>query len=227
MDKGTVPALDKPLDKIDQLTIDLVRSRFLGQALASLRSQPADVELRQVSRIRPADAFAGIRDDSPGSFVRDIRIVNWMLEYPWVMESGGGRDPRYEFSSVQQLFRYIAIEIISRTDGNYLGYFVMLVSREGIGDATDLIVVDWNIAREVTVQTIADAILRQASEYRAERLTLPLSFARELPRPPAFFGELRENSRPCFARPWSRNSALSKALQQPVLDYCDGDIAFA
>ena len=197
---------------------------FFRCVLPRLCEGMAEVDVRIVERIDSAFATVGAFGTQNSTFVRDLKIINWMLEYPWVTESETGRDQRYEFSSRRPLFRYVALEIRRRTTGAPSGFLVMSVTSKDC--VVQLAVLDWSFACEADCKLLPGIILNQAARFGADLLLLPPALANLLPRPPCKIGTIREESRIYYSQPFGKTGPLGELNKNPCLSYCDGDIAF-
>lgn len=218
--------ISSALNGIDRLAVRAMKRRFLRKVLAPLQELLDGIECRGVSRIQPPEAFGGASQEAPGTFIRGTKVINWMLEHPWLVESAQASEPRYEFSAFRPVFHYAAVEITGRDTGKYLGYMVMSISRENAGSPLALTLLDWALLPEVDPRVIPGLLLREGLKCEADRITLPSSFAEQLPKPPGPFGQVQEISSLYFARLRNRNGDLSQALNDPRLHYTDGDRAF-
>jgi hypothetical protein len=88
-----------------------------------------DVNVEEVNQVQPEtpEQLAAL---GPVVLVRGAEIVNWMLKYPWVLETGhsGTEKMDYFFTDVRDHYRNIAIELSAGSHRDYRGYAVLSVS---------------------------------------------------------------------------------------------------
>jgi len=186
---------------------------------------PPGIVLRETSRIREG-AHPVIRPGAPpAEFYRGPRVVNWMLQYPWVAEGGrgGAEELDYLFTHRRELFRITANEVFG-SDGGYRGYFV--VSLSSTGRERTMKILDYDFLRPGDRALVLPLALERASRARADIVNIPGELIPSTGRASLLRRLARPHDRPYLHYPWTGDSPLAKAAGEVRLNYCDGDTAF-
>ncbi len=157
---------------------------------------------------------------------RGVEAVNWMLRYPWVVESGASRTEEmdYYFSDARPLYRLVALTLHSPgTVGP--GFVIFSISQKPGGIA--LKTLDFRIQEMGQLDAILALAVRYARAYLADTIEVPVEVAARLQR--SLLGRLLlvEKSRIYQCHPKSEDSPLAKAWDQIELHLYDGDMAFS
>jgi len=157
---------------------------------------------------------------------RGVEAVNWMLSYPWIVESGNspteGMD--YYFSDARPLYRLVALTL--RTPGTAApGFVVFSISKKPGGMAVKTL--DFRSQGEAQLDAILALALRYARQYQADTIEVPAEVAGKLQG--SLLGRLLlvEKSRIYQCHPKAADSPLAQAWQQIELQLYDGDMAFS
>jgi GNAT superfamily N-acetyltransferase len=156
---------------------------------------------------------------------RDVDAVNWMLKYPWVVETGQSATEKmdYYFSDTRLVYRQIAVEVYDSEDG-YLGYVVFSVS--GQGHRTVLKTRDFRLSQPSYERAVLALALRYGREYDAATIEFPAEISTYLK------GNLRTillqpKERVYQCMPKSDNSPLAQLWNEIEFHLWDGDMAFS
>ena len=163
---------------------------------------------------------------APVQFYRGAEIVNWMRQYPWVVEPGQSPTERMDFyfSDVRQRFRTIALEF-SSAQNEYLGYVVCQIST--IRGRLELKILDVALEPGVDRTCLLALALRYARQFNVERIDLPAEAVGDLQK--SRLGKLllerRERIYQCY--PKAKDSPLALAWESIHFQYSDGDMPFS
>lgn len=187
---------------------------------------PQEFSLRETERVREEAGSPVPPLSPPAEFLRGPQVVNWMLRYPWVVESGvagaGGSD--YCFSHRRRLFRMTAFEVYTGSGREYRGYFVISFSSAG-GEIT-MKILDYHFPLPSDLACLLPLALRQAAEYQADLINIPGELIPSVGRTSLLRRLARPYDRPYLYYPWTADSPLALAAQEIRLAYPDGDTAF-
>ncbi|MDP8235840.1 MAG: hypothetical protein P9M08_05615 [Candidatus Erginobacter occultus] len=190
-----------------------------------LPAPPAGVAVRETDRVRE-EAHPVIRQGAPpAEFYRGPRVVNWILEYPWVVETGrpGTDKLDYLFTHRRKLFRITANEVFG-PGGEYRGYFV--VSFSSTGRERTMKILDYDFLHPEDRSLVLPLALECALRARADIVNIPGELIPSAGRASLLRRLARPHDRPYLYYPWTGDSPLAKAAGEVRLNYCDGDTAF-
>ncbi len=179
---------------------------------------------KEVKQIK-AELFSSKSLKSPYGFVRECRIVNWMLKYPWILSSSEGKNTvrNYFFSSVREFFKYIALEIFSADRKTVKGFLVISVSRHK--GKTVIKVLDFSIHPD-DIELVGFLILTYAKKFLADLVEYPVEIENYFRKKQLFGPLIKKRKRLYLFQPKSDESPLAAAAGNIVLTYCDSDTAF-
>lgn len=218
-----IEALDRAFENFFEAILGwLMRPLLYIWALRTTDPYLRGIRVEPVERVEPPNAE--VPDPGHTGFYRDSRVVNWMLEYPWVLPAGKSESEHlnYGFTDSRPGFKMHAWQLFS-TEGKNLGYICFQSSK----------------LRSRTIVKVLDAVFAHANHERL--LALTLRFARqqgaamvegaeELARPLAgsLLGRLLtiRRQRTCQVHPRSADSPMAQAWTHIEQTYCDGDMAF-
>ena len=156
---------------------------------------------------------------------RNVDAVNWMLTYPWVLESGSSvtESLDYYFSDTRSMYEQIAVEVYDMSD-HYIGFAVFSASQQG--EKTVLKTRDFRFEQPSYERAVLALALRYGREYDAETIELPMEAARYIP------GKLQKvllqpKERIYQCMPKSDDSPLALLWQEINFHLWDGDMAFS
>ena len=188
---------------LERVTAPPVRARIYRVLRGALRG----AERRWEPASEPP-ARAG-RPRAEVEFERGTEGLRWIVENPWIAEQGTGPgepEPRYHFSAVREVFRYLPLRLADGRGGE--GWLLLCLSRsQGI---TQLRVLDHAVDDAAAG---AAAVLEWGERHGADHLVLPEAFAAVLGRVPAARPLLARRRRPYMARvrPAARPRRRSRA----------------
>ncbi len=182
------------------------------------------LEARPVKRIEVfgADEPTPAEGDSP-HFVRTERFVNWVLEYPWIVEAPGKKSDFY-FSTYRDLFRYLPYEFVNKTTGEVVGYAVYTVTSRR--DVNFLKFTFYRLKDKAEEGIVFETAGNIAQEYGIDVMVGPDELGTWAAR--------RKRIKPLVQRLWrcyfvhrkSDDSALHGPADQLGWDFMDGDLPF-
>jgi len=157
---------------------------------------------------------------------RGIEAVNWMLEFPWVVETGQSRTEHldYFFSDTRPLHRFIAFEITDNFDA-YQGFVVFSISqKEG---SFVLKTLDFQFKDSNQHPWILALAVHYGKKFKVDTIEIPWEAASYLQT--SLLGKtlLQEKTRIYQCHPKSNDSPLAGAWHDINLHLFDGDMAFS
>lgn len=205
------PCLSPVASRLERLTAPPVRTRVYRTLRDAMRGAAGRWEPAAAPPAHAAHPRAAVE------FERGAEGLRWIVENPWIAEAGangGEPEPRYHFSAVREVFRYLPLR---RADAD--GWLLLCLSRsQGV---TQLRVLD----HAGDAPAAAAAVLEQGELQGADQLVLPEEFGPVLGRVAAARPLLARRRRPYMARvrPGGRAEA---ALPRVRWHFCDGDAPF-
>jgi len=126
--KARGPKQTKFLNRLKHLTnvtYAPIRRLIARLLIMSLNVNPKKLNLLRTSDI-PEDY--GMRIQAKDGFHDGKTKINWMLEYPWIIESSEEKLPDYHFSYSRKRFQYIPILLNEEDTNAPLGFAVLMVT---------------------------------------------------------------------------------------------------
>jgi hypothetical protein len=190
-------------------------ARRSDRALQNVRWQ--EVPLGKLSS---DDAF-GAPEAIP-RFERDAKVINWMVEFPWIQDGGPVTHPSYFFSESYDSFRYFT-RSLNDADGKQIGFVVL--SRAVEKGTSKLKVLDFSCGQR-DYRNLFWVVCEHAAQFQVDEIELPLQmepYAASLP-----FASLvtKREQRRYLCYPYSKDSPLAIALPGLALHLTDGDGPF-
>ncbi|MCJ7701875.1 MAG: GNAT family N-acetyltransferase, partial [Anaerolineales bacterium] len=113
----------------------LTKPIFYPLLTAKLAPLFKEFNYREVPQI--GEQWVEIKNRPHVELHRGPQAVNWMLNYPWIVENGQSQteDLDYYFSDARPLYRLVALEVTDPKDGTYLGFVVFSISQKASGIA--------------------------------------------------------------------------------------------
>jgi len=180
---------------------------------------------QEVSQIRPD--FPQQMNRPAVELHRGGEAVNWMLAYPWILETGNSptENMNYYFSDTRPLYRLIALELTDPVDGSYLGFVVFSVSQKENGSAVKTL--DFKLADASQYPYILALAVHYGKLYASDTIEIPDEIA--LPLKTNLIGRLllQAKKRIYQCHPKSADSPLATAWHEISLHLYDGDMAFS
>jgi hypothetical protein len=160
------------------------------------------------------------------SFYRGYEAINWMLKYPWVVESGQSPTEKigFYFTDVRRKFFNRAIEVYSREENNYKGFVIMSFSM--IGEKFVLKILDMHFLNKIDVSSVLPLAIHYGRNLNADRIELPKDIGDSVKSGIIRKLLLNEKLRIYQCHPGNEHSPLGQWWQEIELNYCDGDMPF-
>lgn len=216
-------------NKITRFVGDLLKpigkSFFMKQLWRNQEKLLKEVFINEVERIQP-ETPAQLANLPDTHLLRDSSIINWMLEYPWVVESGNSPSEQmdYYFSDARPLFRNLVFEIRSM-NGNYIGYLLLMIS-EAYG-IRELKILDYLFGDRAYEKYILPIAAKYASQFRVDNIIMPAEAIQKNQNDWLMNAILHEKHRIYQCYPKDPNSFLAKNWKDIHFRYCDGDMGFS
>ena len=213
-------------NKLDSRMHTTAKKIFYRSVFSRLNWEEKRFSCRRVACL--SERFQSAADDKPGSplFFRGIKAINWMLQHRWVVsrhEEKGGTE-NYYFSTVRDLFKYIALEIYSADEKSAKGFSVYSVSRKK--GRTSVKILDYHFSDPSDNHIAAYFGLKYAKEFLADRIEFPEHLAGFFINRLSLPKLVKKKKRLYLFCPSSADSPLAVSAPEITLDYCDSDTAF-
>jgi GNAT superfamily N-acetyltransferase len=213
-------------------------TRFTGRLLSPLtkkiftsmlwRKQQEILNTCQLKEVKQVQALTDqqLSNLPPVRLERDARMVNWMLQYPWVVEPGKSPTEAMDFyfSDVRQRFENIAVELHSMSD-EYRGFIVFLATT--VRDKVTLKTLDVALNDLVDQVTILPIAMRYARTVKADQIDLPVEAVTDLKKSRLGKLLLTQHERIYQCYPQAEDSPLAQAWDSLEFRYSDGDMSFS
>ncbi len=211
-------------DRLDRLLAPVLKPFFYAWLAATQTEVLADIRFREVDQLRGEPTSYPHRPRV--KLHRGVDAVNWMLAYPWIVESGQSatEEMDYYFSDARALYRLIALEVYSPDDA-YKGFVVFSVTRKK--DQVVLKTLDYRFSNPSENRYALALAIHFGRQYQADTIELPAEVADHLLG--SLLGRLllHRKQRICQAMPKNEDSPLAQAWEEIELNLCDGDMAFS
>jgi len=185
-----------------------------------------DINIREVSEVQP-ETPEQLATHSPVILYRGAEIVNWMLKYPWVLETGQSRTEKmdYFFTDVRDSFQNIALELSAGSNRDYRGYIILSASTYRKKMA--LKILDASLKDRDDERYILPLVFHYAREMNAEMIDLSKRQADAIQSRFLSRVLLHRKKRIYQCYPAGPDSPLGRAWPELEFHYCDGDMAFS
>jgi GNAT superfamily N-acetyltransferase len=224
--------IDKTIAISNQTTKSLDRAlapltkKFFNTYLGQVKtSWMPEFKFKEVDQIRTDPVES--QDHPEVEMHRGIEIVNWMLTYPWVLETGQSptEDKDYYFSDTRPLVRSIACELYAPDGDDYWGYAVFSVSQKGT--SIFLKTLDFQLVKSQYFRYVLALALHFGQQFQADALEIPPELAPYLQS--SLLGKilLQEKQRIYQCMPKSDDSPMAQSWHDIKLHLYDGDMAFS
>lgn len=211
-------------DRLDSLLAPVLKPFFYAWLAATQAQVLAGIRFREVDQLRGEPPTCPHRPRV--ELHRGVDAVNWMLTYPWVLESGQSltEEMNYYFSDARPLFRFIALEVYSPED-EYKGFVVFSVTRKK--DQVMLKTLDYRFTNPSENRYALALAIHYGRQYQADTIELPAEVAAHLRS--SLLGRLllHRKQRIYQAMPKDEDSPLAQAWEEMKLNLSDGDMAFS
>ncbi len=211
--------------QIDDRVYRQLKNRFYRRCTARFAASSRPYGVRQVDRIDER-RFPDRTDATAAGFLRGGKVLNWMLDYPWIV-SAPQKPPEtkhYFFSAARDLFRYIALEVFRPATGDVIGYVLLSVSRRR--SQTLIKLLDHFLPDPDSGRLLAELLLTYARSSLADRIEYSATLAPFINPRRCLKPLIKRRKRRYMICPRKGLSPLAAARKDIVLNYCDADIAF-
>jgi hypothetical protein len=210
-------------EKVTKKSAPLTRRIFTSRLERLETDLSTGFQFQEVERIHSEPEVPPHRPDI--ELHRDVDSVNWMLDYPWVVETGLSvtENLDYFFSDSRTMYRQIAVEVYDQTE-HYLGFAVFSVSQQG--EKIALKTRDFRLKQPSYERAVLALALRYGRTYNAVSIEIPAEIA-------AYFPErlrkvlLQPKERVYQCMPKSDDSPLAQFWNDIHFHLWDGDMAFS
>lgn len=219
-----IESLDPTFEKFFESALGwLIRPILFSWILGVIGPELKNIRIEEVTRVQPPNPEGP--DAACTGFYRDSRVVNWMLEHPWVLPAGKSESEglNYGFTDARAGFQISVWQIYSSA-GNNLGYIGFQSSR--LRGRTVVKVLDAVFADGENPKRLLALALRFAHKRGAGMIEGPAELAQPLGG--SLLGRLLviRRHRICQVHPRSTDSPMAQAWPHIEQTYCDGDMAF-
>lgn len=166
------------------------------------------------------------RSDCRPHFRRSPATINWVIQNPWLRESGVPCAPEYHFSDIRNLFRYEAVGLFGPQQDD-VGFAVFSVT-ERRGTRT-LKLLDHDAPSSAAVATLLDAAFDLTLQYQIDQLILPENATTPIRRLRGLSRQFVTKHREYQWKPVSRGRTLVDIIGSSAkiqLQLQDGDCGF-
>ena len=212
------------IERIDSW-VGPVLKRLFYALIASLQNKVfADIRFEEVDQLQREPATPLNRPQV--ELHRAVDAVNWMLKYPWVIETGQSitEDMDYFFSDTRPLYRFVALELFS-SDDEYKGYVVYSISQKG--SKMVLRTLDYSFTQPSDQRYVLALAIQIGRQNLADIVEIPADAAAELR--PSLIAKLllHKKERIYQCMPKDDESPLAQAWEDITMKLVDGDMAFS
>lgn len=161
---------------------------------------------------------------APKRFLRDARVINWMLHHEWVMvRPRNEEDDRYFFDDHRRYFRRSALRLETR-DGREIGW-VILRSHEDSWGTRHTALFDHYIPDPDDMRYVFAVALREAARAQADEISLPDGCGPSI-EGSAVYARLFERKRRTYVYKPAPDSPIDAVKDEISLFFSDSDVAF-
>ncbi len=183
-----------------------------------------ELQARRVDRIHVfGDDEPAPKPGDPPHFVHSERHINFMLEYPWVVERPES-EQKYYFSHHRELFRFVCYEFVEKASGKVVGYAVYSVTRRS--GINFLKVCFHRTLDPAHAPFVFEAALMAAREYAVDIMMGPAELADWAAARPGLTPFVQRAQRGYFVFRKSEDSALAGPASDIAWTFQDGDMPF-
>jgi len=204
----------------------LTRPLFTSLLHDYLANALSDLKFVEVERVRD-ETEDQLSLMYPIQLFRGADVVNWMLEYPWVVEPGNSPTERMDFyfSDVRQRFKMIPLELSDPDDESYRGYIIFQASQSH--DLRTMKTLDTVFCESGDERYILPLAFRFAREFKAHQIDLPAEAVSKFKN--TWLGRILLNRRERIYQgmPSSEESPLARTWEEIRFQYTDGDMPFS
>jgi len=224
--RSNTPSLLKGFLEVqsDTATYPAARRSLYAKVLRSIGLTETLLTYEEVEEI--GDWQKNHLDRATPRFYRPAEVVNWMLRFPWVFSREAVTDDdRYYFSTTRELFTFKAFHIYEDDRSTPAGFTVVSILSHKQRTVVKLL--DHCFHKREHEHMALVIALSCAKEFGADRIEYAGSLHRFMPTELTEQRLIKKQRRLFLYHPGAANSPLARGAEDIVLDYCDGDVAFA
>lgn len=218
--------LIKPLFSVNRLICMAGGWNFFYQLFSPKTSRRwKDIKVCSVSKVHePEPKPKENSQTNKAFFFRNVDIVNWMIQYPWITEDPSSSS-NYIFSYQRKLHRFLPFELYEKKTGRRIGYFVFLVTRKR--DLTVLKILDHSLCYDSDLQCITDVAFREAARWKAELMVASNKFWPLIKTHSLLRLLTQHKKREYLIHSTTQGSVFPENPMDMHFDLCDSDYAFS
>ena len=220
-----VQVVNATTKKIDEALSPFTRRLFYPLLTRKLKPVLKQTVYKEVPQIRTE--LPPRLDLADAELHRGPEALNWMLSYPWVLETGQSltEEMNYYFSDTRPIHSFIALELYDPTGKIYNGFVIFSISQKGNDVA--LKILDYRVSNFSQYASILALAVQYGKEFNADILEIPDDVAGMLKGSLLGWVILLAKRRIYQCLPKSEESPLAKAWLDLELHLFDGDMAFS
>jgi len=212
------------IDRLDSWIGPVLKRLFYALITGPQTKVLADIRFEEGDQIQREPATRPHRPQV--ELHRGVDAVNWMLRYPWVVETGQSitEEMDYFFSDARAMYRFIALEVFS-PDNEFKGFVVYSISQKG--SKMVLRTLDYSFPNPSDQHYVLALAIHFGRQYLADIIEIPTEAAAELR--PRLLAKLllHKKERIYQCMPKDGESPLAQAWEEITLKLVDGDMAFS
>lgn len=196
------------------ITMKMLYSNTLKQLPANLN----EVEIEQVKNVSEIDHSLMPNH----AFLRDEKVINWMLDHPWVAKTGASATEKmdYYFTDARDEFEMQAFEF--KKDGQKIAWLTLMVTK--IGESRRQIRVLDCIAKPEHLPYIQKFIIEKAHKYGAVQIIGDTNVLNVLSK--TSMKNVYQTKSRVYQTFTSKESVFANQWQKITQRFADGDMAF-
>lgn len=214
------------LARINRLFYSISKKMFYRRLLNRADWVNKGVRWQAVDQLSNAcERLLAKRENVP-YFLRDLKSINWMLAHPWIRSAGDGhvKQDHYYFTTVREMFRYVALEISMDGEPDLKGFMVLSISSKK--GKTRIKILDTGFKDSAVRNIVGYLALRYARSVLADRIEFPAEFRPCFEAPRRLKRFIKKQTRTHLFYPKNRHSPLLRYRDKIAFHYCDGDTTF-
>lgn len=207
------------------LLYEMRKRAFYGRAVRLMGGCDRSIENRLVRRIS-GDADTVVSRSGRFFFHRDLRSVNWMLQYPWITSRSGNERKlkNYHFSHRVERFQYVPVEFYRPGKLQAEGFVIFSVLRHH--GKTRLKILEYFFRSEQEAALIPRMAIKLAGKFLADRIEFSQNLKPCFDTYPVFLSMSKTQHRSYLYHPRSPESPFAGCAGKISFDFPDGDTAF-
>ena len=199
---------------------------FYQRLMADIKDGETAFAATVVDQINPEAQTVMQLPPEPVKFHRGIEAINWMLKSQWVVSAQDGQKDAgcYHFSTVRDLFKYVALEFYSADNKAFKGFLILSVSSKK--GRTLVKILDFAFKDAADCFIAGYFGLKYANKYHADRLEFPEILLDYFNKNQLLQPLIKKQRRLYVFYPKKDESPLDEWVGDIALDYCDADTVF-